>query len=62
MKKYFSLIRAVMSEGMNLFKISTKKNNAFSKIGLPVVLIFVIMSVMYSYSEMIINELQKVNI
>ena len=61
MKKYFSLIRAVMSEGMNLFKISTKKNNAFSKIGLPVVLIFVIMSVMYSYSEMIINELQKVN-
>ena len=36
MKKYFSLIRAVMSEEMNLFKISTKKNNVFSKIGLPV--------------------------
>ena len=61
MKKYFSLISAVMSEGMNLFKISTKKNNFFSKIGLPVFLIFVIMGVMYSYSEMIIKELKPIN-
>lgn len=61
MKKYFSLIKAVMSEGMNLFKISTKKKNFFTQIGLPVFLIFVIMSVMYSYSELIINELQTVN-
>lgn len=61
MNKIFSLIKASLSEGMNLFKISTKKKNNFTKIGLPVVLSFLIMSVMYSYSEMIIQQLHPVN-
>ena len=60
MKKMFSLIRASMSEGMNLFKISTKKNNLFTKIGIPIFLTFTLMGVMYSYSELIIGGLVSV--
>ena len=31
MKKLFSLIKANMSEGMNIFKVSTKKKNTFKQ-------------------------------
>ena len=61
MKKYITLLKAVMTEGLNLFKISTKNKNTFTKIVLPIILSFVLMGVMYSYSEMIIKELQTVN-
>ena len=56
MKKYLSLIKAAMSEGMNIFKVSTKKKSKFSKIILPVVLALIIMSTMYSYADGI-NEM-----
>lgn len=59
MKKIFSLIKASMTEGMNLFKISTKKQNVFTKIGLPCIVIFILISTMYSYCEVIILELQS---
>lgn len=59
MKKIFSLIKASMTEGMNLFKISTKKQNTFTKIGLPCIVTLVLMSVMYSYCEVIISELES---
>ena len=36
MRKYFSLIKACMTEDMNLFKISTKKQNKITKIFLPI--------------------------
>ena len=61
MKKIFSLIKANMSEGMNLFRISTKNKNTFNKIFFPIILTLVLMSVMYSYSEMLMQELEKVN-
>ena len=61
MKKFFSLIKASMTEGMNLFKVSTKNKNAFTKILLPIILTIVLMGAMYSYSELIMNELQSVN-
>ena len=40
--KTFSLIKAVFSEDMNLFKVSYKKNNKLSKIILPLFLFFLI--------------------
>ena len=61
MKKFFSLIKASMTEGMNLFKVSTKNKNTFTKILLPIILTIVLMGAMYSYSELIMNELQSVN-
>ena len=61
MKKIFSLIKAVMTEDMNLFRVNTKKKNAFTKVLLPIFLVFTLMSVGYSYSELIIKELVKVN-
>ncbi|MBR2587765.1 MAG: hypothetical protein IKD77_00985 [Bacilli bacterium] len=60
MKKMFSLVRASMTEGMNLFKISTKKKNTFTKIGLPVFLTLMLMMAMYSYSENMIIQLATV--
>ena len=32
MKKYLSLFMASMSEGMNIFRVSTKQKNTFTKI------------------------------
>ena len=61
MKKIISLIRANMTEGMNLFKISTKKKNTATKILLPIVLTFILMGMMYSYSDLLMQELTKVN-
>lgn len=61
MKKFFSLVRASMTEGMNIFKISTKKKNTFTKIGLPIIVMLVIMAMMYSYSKVIMDELVTIN-
>lgn len=61
MKKIISLIKANMTEGMNLFRVSTKKKNTFTKVGLPIILTFILMGVMYSYSEIIIKELEPIN-
>lgn len=61
MKKYFSLIKACLTEDMNLFKISTKKQNKITKIFLPIFLGFVLMGLMYSYSEGIIQVLKPIN-
>ncbi len=61
MNKVFSLIKATMTEDMNLFKVSTKKKNTFTKVMIPLFLVLALMSVMYSYSELIIKELTKVN-
>ena len=61
MNKIISLIKASMTEGMNIFKISTKKNNIFSKIILPIIITFLLMSVMYSYSKLIIKPLRPIH-
>ena len=61
MRKYFSLIKACLTEDMTLFKISTKKQNKITKIFLPIFLGFVLMGLMYSYSEGIIQVLKPIN-
>ena len=61
MKKLFSLIKASMSEGMNLFRISTKKKNTFTRIGLPIFLSLVLMGLMGSYSQTLMEQLAPVN-
>ena len=60
MKKSLLLIRTSMTEDMNLFKISTKKKNTFTKI-LPILIALMLMGVMSFYSELIIKELISVN-
>ena len=61
MKKYFSLIKASMSEGMNLFKISSKKKNATSKVVIPIFLALTLMGVMFSYATSIMEKLHEVH-
>ena len=61
MSKLPSLIKATMTEDMNLFKVSTKKKNTFTKILLPIFLSLTLMSLMFSYSEMIIKPLKPMH-
>ena len=61
MKRFFSLIRATMTDGMNIFKISAKKKNVFTTTLLPIFLSLVIMGLMYEYSEMMMEKLIVIN-
>ena len=61
MKRIFSLIKATLSEGMNLFRVNTKKKTTFSRIGVPILLTFLLMFLMFSYSIMIMDQLHPVN-
>ena len=61
MKKTISLIKASMTEGMNIFKINTKKKNVFTKFLLPIVLVLILIGAMYKYSEIIIEQLHLFN-
>ena len=62
MKKLFSLIKASMSEGMNIFKINTKKKSATSKILIPIMLTFAIMSMVYFYAQTIMEKLSPLKL
>ena len=55
MKRIFSLIKATLSEGMNLFRVNTKKKTTFSRVGVPILLTFLLMFLMFSYSIMIMD-------
>lgn len=61
MNKYFSLIKAIMSEGINVFKINTKNKSKFFKLLMPIILTLIIMGIMCSYSISIILKLQTIN-
>ena len=61
MKKIISLLKATMSEGMNLFRIYTKKKNTFTKIIVPIIIMLILMGLMYTYSELIMEKLEIVN-
>ena len=61
MKKVFSLIKASMTQGMNLFRINTKSKNKITKVFLPIILSICLMIVPYSYSEMIMEKLAPIN-
>lgn len=60
MNKIISLLKASMTDGMNIFKIYTKKKNTFTKIILPIILTLIIMGYMFSYSKIIIEQLATV--
>lgn len=62
MKKLFSLIKATLSENMNLFKINTKNSSKLSKILLPIFLCIMMFISIYSYANMIIEPLTKVHL
>lgn len=61
MKKIISLIKASMTEDMNLFKVSTKKKTFFSKVLLPIFLSLIVMVAISGYSEMFIEELSPIH-
>ena len=54
MKKLISLIRACMTEDMNLLKINTKKQNKMDKLLFPIMIAAVLMVSIGSYAERII--------
>ena len=60
MHKLISLIKATMTEDMNIFKINTKKSSKFTKVFLPIILSLVIMGLMFYYSNMFMEGLQPV--
>lgn len=62
MKKLFSLIKASMSEGMNLFRINTKKKSKFTQGALPIILALVLMFAMYTYSDNLMIMLAPMNL
>ena len=62
MNKYISLIKATMSEGMNIFRVNTKKKNGISKMLLPIFLAFVLMGMMFFYSKEVFDVLEPVDL
>ena len=60
--KLMSLIKAVFSEDMRLFKVTFKKNNKLIKIILPIVLFLLISFSIGSYSFMMANVLHEFNL
>ena len=59
--KTLSLIKATMTDGMNLFKISTKKNTKFTRVGLPIIIAIILMLSMMTYSDQLILTLKPIN-
>ena len=56
--KIFSLIKAVLTEDMNIFKVQTKRNSSkFKKLLLPIVLTIIICSYMAFYAYSLAKEL-----
>ena len=60
--KTISLIKAVFSEDMNLFKVSYKKNNKLTKILFPIFLFLLISFSIGSYSFMMADVLHEFNL
>ena len=57
MKKLISLLKATMSEDMDLFKVKSKNDNMFSKIVLPILLSLILMFAVRYYAEIFAQEL-----
>lgn len=62
MKKIYSLIRASMTSGMNIFKIKQKKNGKKSSILLPLMLSFLFMFAIWSNANMIFEQLAPMHL
>lgn len=62
MKKSVSLLKAAMSQDMNVFKTKTKNETRMSKMVLPIVLALIFMLSIGTYTYMIAEELAKVGL
>ena len=62
MKKLISLIKACMTEDMNLLKINTKKQNKMDKLLFPIMIAAVLMVSIGSYAERIIEVLSSAHL
>lgn len=62
MRKLVSLLKATMSQDMNLFKIKSKNEPKTRKIVLPIVLAFIVMFSIGSYAVMFAEELAPKNL
>lgn len=62
MKKIISLLKATMSQDMNLFKIKSKNETKTSKMILPIVLALIVMFSIGSYAYMIAEELAPIGL
>ncbi len=61
MKKIISLIKACMTDNMQLFKIKSKSNKKSSKVILPIILGFICMFSVWSYANMFMEPLVKIH-
>ena len=62
MKKLMSLLRACMTDGMNLFKINGKKNSNLTKKVFPIFIVIIFFVTIWYYAEGVIGEFAKVNL
>ena len=62
MKKTISLIKACMTDNMNIFKIKSKSQKKSSKMLLPIFLFICIFFTIWSYANMIMEPLIEVNL
>lgn len=63
MKKNISLLKAILTNDMNMFKYRTKSNSSkYKKMLLPIFLFLVVVSSILGYSMLIGKELDKVNL
>ena len=60
MSKFFSLLKASMSEGMNVFRVYGKKQSKLVRISLPIVLAIIIMVSVAGYADMMMEPLAEV--
>ena len=61
MKKCFSLLKACLTDNMNLFKINNKNQNNVSKKALPIFVVVIFFFSVWSYANMIIEPLIQFN-
>ena len=61
MSKIISLIKATMTENMSIFRVKNKHQSTAQKRILPIILFGLIFFVMWSYANMFMEQLNKVN-
>ena len=61
MKKIISLIKACMTENMNLFKIKTKNQSETSKKVFPILIGLVFLFSVWTYANMIMEPLVEIH-
>lgn len=61
MRKFFSLFRASVTDGMSLFKINVKKKNIFTKVFLPIIICVLLMFSIGANAEAMIMSFDSNN-